>query len=105
MGWSRIRELLFFLLKSFHLTSQSVLRPPGGALHIFWLRGRAVAKGIYFQDIGIKNGINFHSFGMRNGTNLQDFAMKYKVGYAFSKNWYKFGYTFSKNRYKERVCF
>ena len=34
----------------------------GGALHIFWVRGRAIGKGIYFQDIGIKNGINFHNF-------------------------------------------
>ena len=55
---------------------------PGGALYIFWVRGRAIGKGIYFQDIGIKNGINFHNFGIRNGTDLQDFAMKYKVGYT-----------------------
>ena len=77
----------------------------GGALHIFWVRGRAIGKGIYFQDIGIKNSINFHNFGIRNGTDLQDFALKYKVGYTFSQNWYKFGYTFSKNWYTERVCF
>ena len=63
-------------------------RFPGGALHIFWLPGHAIGKGIYFQDIGIKNGINFHNFGIRNGTDLQDFAMKYKVGYTFSQNWY-----------------
>ena len=35
--------------------------PGGGALHIFWVWGRAIGKGIYFQDIGIKNGINFHN--------------------------------------------
>ena len=52
----------------------------GGALHIFWVRGRAIGKGIYFQDIGIMNGINFHNFGIRNGTDLQDLAMKYKAG-------------------------
>ena len=27
---------------------------PGGALHIFWVRGRAIRKGIDFPDIGIK---------------------------------------------------
>ena len=35
---------------------------PGGALHIFWARGRAIEKGIHFPDIGIKSGINFHNF-------------------------------------------
>ena len=34
----------------------------GGALDIFRVRGRAIGKGIYFPDIGIKNGINFHNF-------------------------------------------
>ena len=27
---------------------------PGGALHIFRVRGRAIGKGIYFLNIGIK---------------------------------------------------
>ena len=66
---------------------------PGGALHIFLVRGSAIGKGIYFPEIGIKNGINFHYFRIRNGTEFQDFGIKYKVGYTFSKNWYK-----------ERVC-
>ena len=69
---------------------------PGGALHTFWVRGRAIGKGIDFPDIGIKNGINFHNFGIRNGTDFQGFGMKYKEGYTFSKNWHKAGYTFSK---------
>ena len=43
---------------------------PGDALHIFWVRGRAIGKGIDFPDIGIKNGINFHNFGIRNLWNL-----------------------------------
>ena len=60
-------------------------RGGGGALHIFWVRGRAIRKGIDFPDIGIKNGINFHNFGTRNGTD-RDFCMKYNVGYTFSKN-------------------
>ena len=59
---------------------------PGGALHTFWVRGRAIGKGIDFPDIGIKNGINFHNFGIRNGTDFQGFDMKYKEGYTFSKN-------------------
>ena len=62
------------------------LLAPGGALHIFWVRGRAIGKGIDFPDISIKNGINFHTFGIRNGTDFQGFGMKYKVGYTFSKN-------------------
>ena len=37
----------------------SSLEEPGGALHIFRVRGRAIGKGIYFPDIDIKNGINF----------------------------------------------
>ena len=49
---------------------------PGGALHIFRVRGRAIGKGIYFPDIGIKNGINFHNVGIRNGIYFQDFYMK-----------------------------
>ena len=77
----------------------------GRVLYIFWLRGRAIGKGIDFHDFGIRNGINFYNF--RNW---------YRVGYAFSenwnkvryiflKNWYKVGYTFWKIWYKERVCF
>ena len=109
MGWKRERidgqKAYLTILMSFLLRNEYRPGHPGGALHIFWVRGRAIGKGIYFQGIGIKNGINFHNFGIRNGTDLQDFAMKYKVGYSFSQNWYKFGYTFSKNWYKERVCF
>ena len=95
-----------------HLT----LHPPGGVLYIFWVRGRAIGKGIDFHDFGIRNGINFHDFGIRNGINFCNFHNWYSVGYAFSenwhkvgyiflKNWYKVGYAFRKNWYKERVCF
>ena len=52
-------------------------KSPGGALDTFWVQGRAIGKGIYFPDIGIKNGINFHNFGIRNGTYFQDLYMKY----------------------------
>ena len=65
------------------------LPPPGGALHTFWVRGRAIRKGIYFPETSIKNGIDFHNFGIRNGTDFQDSGLKYKVGCNFSKNWYK----------------
>ena len=50
-----------------------LLTDPGSALHIFRVRGRAIGKGIYFPDNGIKNGINVHNFGIRNGTYFQDF--------------------------------
>ena len=73
-----------------------VLQAPGGPLHIFQVRGRAIGKGIYFPDIGIKNGINVHNFGIRNGTNFQDFGMKYKVGYTFSKIGTRNGYVFDR---------
>ena len=46
----------------------------GGALHIVWVQGRAIRKGIDLLDIGIENGINFHNF--RNGTDFQDFGTK-----------------------------
>ena len=63
-------------------------RGGGAAIHIFWVRVRAIGKGIDFPDIGIKNGINFYNFGIRNGTDFQDFCMIYEVGYA--------GYFFQK---------
>ena len=59
------------------------LIPGGGVLYIFWVRGRAIGKGIDFHDFGIRNGIDFRNF--RNW---------YRVGYAFSENWYKVRYIF-----------
>ena len=58
---------------------------PGDAQHIFWVRGRAIGKGIDSPDIGIKNGINFHNFGIRNlsTVDFQGLGMKYKLGYTF----------------------
>ena len=76
-----------------------LVQTPGDELHIFWVQERAIGKGTYFPDIGIKNGLNFHNFGKRNGTDFQDFGMKYKVGYTFSKNRYKVGYPFLKPRW------
>ena len=68
---------------------------PRGALHTFRVRGRAIGKGIYFPDIGIKNGINFHNFGMRNGTYFQDFYMKYiRSDILFRKIGVRNGYVF-----------
>ena len=61
-------------------------RPRGVHFVYFWVRGRAIGKGIDFPDIGIKNGINFHNFVTRNGTDFQDFFMKCKIRYTFSKN-------------------
>ena len=29
---------------------------------MFWVRGRAIGKGIDFHNFGIRNGINFHNF-------------------------------------------
>ena len=46
---------------------------PGGLLCIFWVRGRAIGKGINFHDFGIRNGIDFHDFGMRNGIDFRNF--------------------------------
>ena len=47
----------------------------GGLLYIFWVRGRAIGKGIDFHDFGIRNGIDFHGFGIRNGINFHDFGI------------------------------
>ena len=52
---------------------------PWGVLHIFWVRGRAIRKGI-----------DFHDFGIRNGTGV----LFQKISITFLENWYK-----------ERVCF
>ena len=59
---------------------------PGGVLYIFWVRGRAIGKGINVHDFGIRNGIDFHDFGIRNGINFHNFHNLYRVGYAFSEN-------------------
>ena len=66
----------------------------GGLLHIFWVRGRAIGKGIDFHDFGIRNGVDFHDFGVRNGIDFHNFRNWYRVGYAFSENWYKVQYIF-----------
>ena len=76
-----------------------------GVLYIFWVRGRAIGKGIDFHDFGIRNGINFHDFGIRNGINFHNFRNWYRVGYAFSENWYKVRYIFLKNWYKSGIHF
>ena len=57
---------------------------PGGYC-IFWVRGRAIGKGIDFHDFGIRNGIDFHDFGIWNGINFRSFHNWYSVGHAFSK--------------------
>ena len=73
-------------LKQVHHSLKFAKLVPGDALHILRVRGRAIWKGIYFPDIGIKNGINVHNFGIRNGTDFQDLqGMKCKVGYTFPK--------------------
>ena len=46
----------------------------GGVLHIIWVRGRAIGKGIVFHDFGIRNGIDFHDFGIRNGIDFRNFC-------------------------------
>ena len=51
----------------------------GGALHTFWVRGRAIGKGINFPISGISNGINFYNFGIRNGTDFLDSGVSFLV--------------------------
>ena len=72
----------------------------GGVLYIFWVRGRAIGKGIDFHDFGIRNGINFRNFHNWSSVGYAFSENWYKVGYAFSENWYKVGYMFLKNWYK-----
>ena len=77
----------------------NILYPGGGVLYIFWVRGRAIGKGIDFHEFGIRNGIDLHDFGIRNGIDFFNFCNWYRVGYAFSENWYKVGsrvYIFEK---------
>ena len=85
-----------------------LLHKPRGVLYIFWVRGRAIGKGIDFHDFGIRNGIDLSIFAVFTILYRVGYAFSenwYKVGYIFLKNWYKVGYTFWKNWYKERVCF
>ena len=115
--WLQIQSICSPSRMKFVLGSLNLARGGGGGvLYIFWVRGRAIGKGIDFHDFVIRNGINFHDFVIRNSINFRNFHNWYKVGYAFSENWYKVGYiflkswykvgcTFWKNWYKERVCF
>ena len=48
----------------------------GGAQYIFWVRGRAILKGIDFRNFGIRNGIDFRNFGIRNGIDFHDFGIR-----------------------------
>ena len=61
-------------------------RTPGGALHIFWVRGRAFGKCIDFPHIGISNGIDFYNFGINNGTDFQDSSVGLTVLVYFIQN-------------------
>ena len=53
----------------------TVSPPGGGVLCIFWVRGRAIGKGIDFHEFGIRNGIDFHDFGIRNGIDFCNFTI------------------------------
>ena len=64
---------------------RKVARGGGGVLCFFWVRGRAIGKGIDFHYFVIRNGINFHDFGIRNGINFHNFHNWYSVGHAFSE--------------------
>ena len=71
---------------------------PGGALHMFRVRGHAIGKGIYFPYVCMKIGINFHNFVIRNGTYFfQDFYMKYITSdILFRKTGIRSGILFQK---------
>ena len=66
----------------------------GGVLYIFWVRGRAIGKGIDFHDFGIRNSIEFHDFGIRNGINFRNFAIGIGSGMHFRKIGIKSGIYF-----------
>ena len=70
--------------------------PGGGVLYIFWVRGRAIGKGIDFHDFGIRNGIDFHDFGIRNGIDFHNFQNWYIIGS---------GMHFRKFGIKSGICF
>ena len=74
--------------------------PGGGVLYIFWIRGRAIGKGIDLHDFGIsgiRNGIDLQDFGIRNGIDLQDFGIRNGINFQNFLNWYRVGYAFSEN--------
>ena len=48
--------------------------PGGGVLYIFWVRGRAIGKGIDFHDFGIRNGIDFHEIWYKERYHFSRFS-------------------------------
>ena len=56
---------------------------PGGVLYIFWVRGRAIGKGIDFHDFGIRNGINFRNFAIGIGSGMHFWKIGIRNGYVF----------------------
>ena len=77
-----------------HQILLATFRPGGGILYIFWVRGRAIGKGIDFHDFGIRNGIDFHDFGIRNGIDVRNFAIGIGSGMHFRKIGKKSGIYF-----------
>ena len=63
--WKILCSLLF---RRLIVTSRSVSKinfmflTQGGLLYIFWVRGRAIGKGIDFHDFDIRNGYRFSQF-------------------------------------------
>ena len=49
------------LLAKPHGVQKNTILKPGGALHIAWVRGRAIGKGIDLPDIGIRSAIDLHN--------------------------------------------
>ena len=85
------------------MTSSSNGTPGGGGvLYIFWVRGRAIGKGIDFHDFGIRNGIEFHDFGIRNGINFRNFAIGIGSGMHFRKIGIRNGYVFETSMARPR---
>ena len=64
------------------LQMQSGYLGGGAALHIFWVWGCAIGKGIDFLDIGIENG-EFSQFWYKEWYQFGDFGMKWKVRIHF----------------------
>ena len=77
---------------------------PRGAPCIFWVRERAIGKGIDFHEFGIRNGIAFHDFGIRIGIDFfAVFAIGIGLGMLFQKIGINLGIYFSKISIKSGI--
>ena len=66
-----------------------------GALHIFWVRGRAIERGIDLHGFSTRDSIDIHDMNIKNGYIIYAFFCKrsIKLGIIFRKIDIRNGYV------------